>query len=322
MRAGRIPATRLGSSERCRLPMRIARHRASPREPFRLLPTTRRRTPGGTPTLNSNTAGRSDGPSEPPLRGHRHPNAQPWPLFRGKRIVSGGVVWVAIAHRGVLRVAGWSGYRIGRSEERVLAERARGREAPYGGRGGGPCLGRARAGRRSPDGSRRPRPWRLRLGGSGGRGVAFDPVVGPLRSFRGVRLGAPVIAALGRADRFVLPPNAAFLEQILTRRASVARIAVPDPARPGADTDRLLRSFPAIWSRGPPRGGWRLVYDRSGWRVWCREDGGEAGRDDTPPGRLDVTRAEAPSRPSRPPWRSEHAKGNEVVGARSRMSRP
>lgn len=92
------------------------------------------------------------------------------------------------------------------------------------------------------------------------------------------RLGAPVVAALGRADPLVLPPDPAFLEQISTRRPSVARIAVPDPSRPGAGMDRLLRTFPALWSRGPPGGRWRLVYDRDGWRVWCREEAGAAGR--------------------------------------------
>lgn len=92
------------------------------------------------------------------------------------------------------------------------------------------------------------------------------------------RLGAPVIAALGRADRLVLPPDPRFLEQTLTRRPSVRRIAVPDPSRPDAARDRILQAFPELWSRGPPGGSWRLVYDRGGWRVWCREQAGSSGR--------------------------------------------
>lgn len=95
------------------------------------------------------------------------------------------------------------------------------------------------------------------------------------------RLGAPVIAALGRADRLVLPPDPVFLEQTLTRRPSVRRIAVPDPNRPDAARDRILQAFPELWSRGPPEEGWRLVYDRGGWRVWCREDAGSIGRSDS-----------------------------------------
>lgn len=86
------------------------------------------------------------------------------------------------------------------------------------------------------------------------------------------RLGLPVIAALGRADTLVVPPDPAFFEQILGRRPTVAQIAVPDPDRPGAAEDRLLRAFPDLWLRGPPGGSWRLVYDRSGWRVWRREE--------------------------------------------------
>lgn len=88
------------------------------------------------------------------------------------------------------------------------------------------------------------------------------------------RLGMPVVAALGRADRLILPPDPLFLEQVIARRPTVPQIAVPDPRRPGGERDRLNRAFPDLWERGPPGGSWRLVYDRSGWRVWRREERG------------------------------------------------
>jgi len=86
------------------------------------------------------------------------------------------------------------------------------------------------------------------------------------------RLGMPVVAALGRADRLVLPPDPLFLEQLIARRPTVRQIAVPDPRRPGAERDRSNRTFPDLWERGRP--GWQLVYDQLGWRVWRRREDG------------------------------------------------
>jgi hypothetical protein len=79
-------------------------------------------------------------------------------------------------------------------------------------------------------------------------------------------VGYPVIVARGSADGLVLPATDAFKLAVTLNRLSAPQIAVPDPRRPGAEHDQILQNFPDLYDDGAI--GYRLVYDRLGWRVW------------------------------------------------------
>lgn len=77
-----------------------------------------------------------------------------------------------------------------------------------------------------------------------------------------------LIAARGSARGLVTDTDVAFTLSILRRRIETSAVVVqaPDPSR---NADLINRTFPDLYSQGVP--GFRLAYDRGGWRVWERE---------------------------------------------------
>ncbi|MFQ5972511.1 MAG: hypothetical protein ACE5Q3_09265 [Alphaproteobacteria bacterium] len=82
------------------------------------------------------------------------------------------------------------------------------------------------------------------------------------------RLGFPLIAGLGTARPFVLPAEPGFKEATVIGRLVAPMVAVPDPRREGATGDQLNQNFPGLYDGGAA--GYRLAYDRLGWRVYER----------------------------------------------------
>lgn len=101
---------------------------------------------------------------------------------------------------------------------------------------------------------------------AGRSGVLFDAVTYPA-----------VVAARGSAEGLITSADDVFSLSLLRKRIEPAAVSVavaaPDPSR---NADAISRIFPDFYDAGVP--GFRLVYDRDGWRVWSRDLKREAQR--------------------------------------------
>jgi len=79
------------------------------------------------------------------------------------------------------------------------------------------------------------------------------------------------IAARGDADRLMLSFSMGFKSAIRERIPSVMQLAVPDPTSELGRRDLLNVRYPNLYSNG--FAGFRLVYDKLGWRVYRRKHG-------------------------------------------------
>jgi len=77
-----------------------------------------------------------------------------------------------------------------------------------------------------------------------------------------------VIAARGDADRLMLSFSLGFKSAIRERIPSVTQLAVPDPSTQLGRRDLLNVRYPTLYSNG--FAGFKLVYDKLGWRVYRR----------------------------------------------------
>ncbi len=79
-----------------------------------------------------------------------------------------------------------------------------------------------------------------------------------------------VIAARGSARGVVTASDTSFALTLLSKRVRATAIAVaaPDPSR---NADAINRRLPDFYVSGAE--GYRLIYDREGWRVWARQSG-------------------------------------------------
>ncbi|MDE1146276.1 MAG: hypothetical protein PW843_06570 [Azospirillaceae bacterium] len=88
--------------------------------------------------------------------------------------------------------------------------------------------------------------------------VALDPAT-----------AAAVVDARGRADGLVLPTSDRLKTSLLLRRLDMAYVVVPDPESGLAGRQDLFnQAFPTLYDHG--RDGYRLAFERAGWRVYQR----------------------------------------------------
>jgi hypothetical protein len=101
----------------------------------------------------------------------------------------------------------------------------------------------------------------LTLGGatSGHTGVLVD-----IENAPGVVIGR------GQARGLLGPSDETFAISLLFARIEAPFVAVPDPQRGAGAQDRLNKTFPKLYSDGPP--GYRLIYQNHTWRLFGREE--------------------------------------------------
>ncbi|WP_294236169.1 hypothetical protein [uncultured Sphingomonas sp.] len=92
----------------------------------------------------------------------------------------------------------------------------------------------------------------------GHRGVMIDALAHPA-----------VVAERGSAADLLTDRSPVFGVSVLAHRVFTPAVAVR-AHRPGESDDAISRSMPKLFEQGPP--GYRLVFDRDGWRVWARTE--------------------------------------------------
>lgn len=95
-----------------------------------------------------------------------------------------------------------------------------------------------------------------------------------LRGRDGVMIDAiahpAVVAARGSSRGLETASTPAFQAAALRRRLTAGHVAVRRHV-PGISDEAVGRTFPALYATGAP--GYRLTYDRAGWRIWSRTTG-------------------------------------------------
>lgn len=84
------------------------------------------------------------------------------------------------------------------------------------------------------------------------------------------RSAAAIIALRGNAADLLTSRSDAFKLAMLARRLDVPQVAVPNPAGSVGAIDRVNQNFSTLYAAGWP--GYRLVFDRGGWRVYRRNE--------------------------------------------------
>ncbi|MEA1652376.1 hypothetical protein UAJ10_25625 [Nitrospirillum sp. BR 11164] len=93
---------------------------------------------------------------------------------------------------------------------------------------------------------------------------------------------AAIIDARGRADGLVLPTSDRLKATLLMRRLDAGYVVLPDPeGAPAARQDMFNQAFPTFYAEG--RDGYRLAFDRAGWRVYQRVSAAPAASDGPAP---------------------------------------
>ena len=78
------------------------------------------------------------------------------------------------------------------------------------------------------------------------------------------------IVARGDAEKLVLPFSNPFKIEVRRAIPQIRQVALPNPSNGRGMGDAVNRRWPDFYEKGAQ--GYRLVYDRLGWRVWRRND--------------------------------------------------